>query len=134
MQPSPKRATSVLLPLIALVSLFSIHAQTARISGRVTDATGAVVPGTSVTVTNVATAAERRIETNAEGYYTAPLLLPGEDRLTNEHKGFKPTLRSDVILQVDKRAEVNFTLEVGAVAERVEVQAAAVQLNTEEGS
>jgi hypothetical protein len=109
-------------------------AQTAQITGRVTDATGAVVPATSITVTNVATAIDRKVSTNEDGYYTVPLLLPGEYRVTVERQGFKPIVRSGVVLRVDQRAELDFTLEVGALAERIEVQAATVQLNTVEAS
>src|SRR5436309_14319121 len=65
-------------------------AQTARITGRVTDRTGAVVPGTSITVTNSGTGAERKVTTSEEGYYTVPLLLPGEYRVTGEHEVFRP--------------------------------------------
>ena len=122
--------------LIAFGILFGAYnasAQTARISGRVTDASGAVVPATSITVTNVANGANRRVTTNAEGYYAVPLLLPGDYRVSVEHTGFKPIVQSGIVLDVDQRAELNFTLEVGGVSERVEVQAGATLLNTAEG-
>src|SRR5438067_891509 len=125
---------SALIALIVLFGALDAPAQTARISGRVTDATGAVVPATSITVTNVATGANRRVTTNAEGYYAVPLLLPGSYRVAVEHPGFKPIAHSGIVLEVDQRAELNFTLEVGGVSERVEVQAGAVLLNTAEGS
>jgi len=86
-------------------------AQSARITGRVTDSTGAVVPETSITVTNIATGADRKVTTSADGNYTVPLLLPGEYRLRIEHPGFKPVTRSGVILDVDQRAELDFILE-----------------------
>ena len=109
-------------------------AQTAQLSGRVADATGAVVPGASITVTNVATRADRRVSTNEDGYYTAPLLPPGEYRVAVEHQGFRPIARSGVVLEVDQRAELNFTLEVGALTEQVEVRASVTRLNTSDGS
>ena len=123
-----------MLALGALIGASHVFAQTAQITGRVTDATAAVIPGAAITVTNVATGVERKVESNAEGYFTVPLLLPGEYRVTVENQGFKPVVRSGIVLEVDQRAEINFTLEVGAVAERIEVHAAALQLNTQEGS
>src|SRR5215471_3919345 len=117
-----------------VLSALSSFAQTARIAGRATDRTGAVVPGTFVTVTNTQTGAERKIVTNEEGYYSAPLLQPGEYRVTVEHAGFKPVSRAGVKLDVDQRAELDFVLEIGGVSERIEVTAAAPQLNTVEGS
>jgi hypothetical protein len=117
-----------------VLSALSVFAQTARIAGRVTDRSGAVVPGTLVTVTNTQTGAERKVVTNEEGYYAAPLLLPGEYRVAVEHAGFKPVGRAGVKLDVDQRAELDFVLEIGGVSERIEVTAAATQLNTVEGS
>ena len=117
--------------LLLATNLFS---QTAQITGRVTDATGAVVPGASITVLNVATGVDRKLTTNEGGYYNVPLLQPGEYRVTLEQQGFKTVVRSGVVLEVDQRAELNFALEVGAVAEHVEVRAAAAQLNTVEAS
>src|SRR5258708_4318252 len=123
---SPMRITA----FFTLIAAGTAFAQTAQITGRVTDATGAVVPGTSIVVTNVGTAADRSVTTNQDGYYTVPLLPPGEYRVSVQHAGFKQMVRSGVVLEVDQRAELDFTLEVGGVSERIEVQATAIQLNT----
>jgi hypothetical protein len=120
--------------LCLFVAAPAVMAQTAQITGRVTDASAAVVPGAHINVTNVATAVERRVETNGDGYYTVPLLLPGQYTIGVEQQGFKAVTRAGVVLEVDQRAEINFALEVGGISERVEVQAAATQLNTVEGS
>jgi len=127
---------SAAVALIAsfLGALLSLQAQTAEITGRVTDATGAVVPGTNITVTSVGTGAERKVSANQDGYYAVPLLLPGAYVIQVDHSGFKPITRSGVVLEVDQRAEINFTLEVGGVAEHIEVQAGTEQLNTVEAS
>jgi hypothetical protein len=109
-------------------------AQTALVTGRVTDSTGAVVPGTGVTATQVATGIDRRASTNQDGYYTIPLLPPGEYRFAVQQQGFKPITRTGLILEVDQRAELNFTLEVGAVAETIEVRANVALLSTVEAS
>ena len=119
-----------------LLSCFATlsFAQTATLSGRVTDSTDAVIPGTSITVTNEATGAERAVQSNAAGYYTVPLLPPGEYRILVEAEGFNAISRSGVVLEVDQRAEIDFQLEIGAVTEQIEVVADAVQLNTVDAS
>ena len=109
-------------------------AQTATITGRVTDSSEAVIPGTKITVINEATGAKREVESNEVGYYTVPLLPPGAYRITAESEGFKSVNRTGVILEVDQRAEINFVLEIGTVTEQIEVTADAVQLNTVEAS
>ena len=73
-------------------------AQSAQVTGRVTDASGAVIPGTTITVRNVATGIERNASSNEEGYFTVPLPPPGDYRLTVERQGFKPIVRSGLVL------------------------------------
>src|SRR5579883_2550780 len=90
---------SILLALT--LGSVDLQAQTARIAGRVTDGTGAVVPGTNIIVQSVGTGAERKVTANEDGYYTVPLLLPGEYRVQVEHTGFKPITRTGVVLEVD---------------------------------
>lgn len=129
-----RRLNHLIIALSVCFGAVSAFAQTAQITGRVIDSTGAVMPGTSITVKNVATGVDRKVTTNENGYYTVPLLLPGQYRVTVEQKGFKPIVRSGVVLEVDQRAELNFTMEVGGVAEQIEVTAATAQLNTVEAS
>lgn len=124
----------VLLALVALVAVGNLCAQSANLTGRVTDTTGAVIPGTKIVVINIATGAERTASANEIGYYTVPLLPPGEYRIVVEQAGFKSINRTGVILQVDQRAEISFVLEIGAVTEQIDVTADAVQLNTVEAS
>ena len=109
-------------------------AQTAQITGRITDSSGAVLPGTSILIRGVATGSERKVTSNEDGYFTLPLLQPGEYALTVEHQGFKPILRKGIVVEVDQRAELNFTMEVGAMVEQIQVSASVQQLNTVEGS
>ena len=109
-------------------------AQTAQIGGRVLDASGAAVPGTNVTVRNTATAYERTAISNDAGLFTVTLLPPGRYDLALRHDGFKPVTQNGVVLAVDQRAELNFTLQVGAVSEQVEVKASVSRLNTVEAS
>ncbi|MBI4910782.1 MAG: TonB-dependent receptor [Acidobacteria bacterium] len=109
-------------------------AQTAQVAGRVSDPTGAVVPGANIRITNVATSVARNTQTNADGYYAIPLLQPGGYSIIVEQKGFKTITRSGITLEVDQRAEINFKLEVGSVSENIVVSADAIQLNTVEAS
>jgi len=125
---------SVLIALSATLLAASLSAQTATITGRVTDASDAVIAGAKVAVINQATGVERLTETNETGYYTVPLLQPARYRIRIVQQGFKPINRSGIILEVDQRAEINFKLEVGAVTEQIEVTADALQLNTVEAS
>ncbi len=124
----------ILAMLLLSCSAILSFAQTATLSGRVTDSTDAVIPGTSITVVNEATGAERAVQTNAAGYYTVPLLPPGAYRILVAAEGFNAINRRGVILEVDQRPEIDFQLEIGTVSEQIEVTADAVQLNTIDAS
>lgn len=69
------------------------QAVTATLLGTVSDSTGAVLPGVSVTVTNVGTALQQSLVTDAEGRYHATQLPPGAYRVTAELQGFKRDVR-----------------------------------------
>lgn len=109
-------------------------AQTASVTGRVTDPSGAVIPGVTVVLTNEGTAIENRTETNEEGYYRLPSVQPGSYRLSIEKAGFKPIRESGLQLIVGQVARLDYTLQVGAVTESVEVNARAVLLDSETSS
>src|SRR5512140_1540322 len=99
-----------LLAILA-TSLFlatPIWAQTfGDISGEVKDATGAVVGGATVTVTNTATNAARTTSSNEAGRYSFPALPPGEYQLKAEKAGFKTATRTGLALQVQQSARVD---------------------------
>jgi hypothetical protein len=120
--------------LLVWVLAIPALAQTAQIAGRVTDASGAVVPGASIRIINAGTGIAREVQTNSDGYYAVPLLQPGEYSASAERKGFKTVNRTGIILEVDQRAELNFTLEVGQMTEKIQVTADVLQLNTVEAS
>jgi hypothetical protein len=100
-----------------------------NISGTVRDDQG-VVPGASVTITNVETGVGQDRVTNGSGYYEAPLLNPGTYRVTVQMQGFKSAARTDIVLGVGAQVNVSFTLEVGAITEEVRVTAEAPLLDT----
>jgi len=125
--------TRILL-LLGILTLFAPAARPqesrASITGRVTDAQSAVIPGASVIVTNIGTNAMSRTNTNDTGYFEVSLLNPGQYSVTVEAPGFRRALRGGLDLNVGSRLDLNFQLEVGAVTETVEVEAAAPLLDT----
>jgi len=101
-----------------------------NIPGTVTDPQSALIAAATVVVTNTGTATSIRLTTNASGYCEAPLLLPGSYSFTVEAAGFKKSLRSGLVLALSEQLQINFQLEVGALAESVTVTAEAPRLDT----
>src|SRR5712691_792785 len=89
----------------------------ATLTGRVTDATGAVVPGTKLTLVNTATNETKAVTTGANGEFTFLQLAPGQYTLTSEHDGFRKAVRSGIVLEVGQEARIDVSLELGAVTE-----------------
>ena len=109
--------------LVLMCCSVGIQSQTifGRISGTVTDKQGAVIPNTSITVTNTATNLVRTTTTNEGGFYTVTNLPPGNYTVMAELKGFKKELQADNVLVADARLTVNLTLEPGELSETVQV-------------
>ncbi|MFN7925800.1 MAG: carboxypeptidase-like regulatory domain-containing protein, partial [Bryobacteraceae bacterium] len=121
-----------LVCLALLASAIPAAAQTfGEINGTVSDSTGAVVAGVTVTIVNTGTSVTRKVETNDSGNYTAPFLPPGVYQIRAEKQGFKAATRSGLQLQVAETARADFSIEVGSVSESIEVQGGAPLLNTE---
>ena len=91
------------------------------IEGVVQDATGAALPGVTVTVTQLETGSRRVLTTSADGSYRALLLPLGSYRVRAELTGFKVVERTGVSLSAGQTALVDVTLEVGGVSEVVTV-------------
>ncbi len=109
-------------------------AQEARVSGRVTDASGAVVPDVKIVITNTDTGTARDTKTNDLGYYTVPLLPPGNYKIAAEKQGFRGREQTGIVLQVDQQATIDFTMQVGQLNQEVSVTAAPPLLDTVEPS
>src|SRR6476620_11072818 len=88
-----------------------------QVSGRVKDAQGGVVPGTTVTAVNQQTQQSWNTVTDATGFYTFPNLPAGKYNVTAELQGFKKALRQDVQLDAAGSLALDFALETGAVTE-----------------
>ena len=124
------RIASLFLSLI-LVCATALVAQdiTGSISGTVTDASGAGVPGAKVTVTSIdRNQVVRTTATDGSGNYGAPLLAVGNYSVTVEAKGFKKTTQKDITLNVNDKLTVNVKLEVGDVQQEVTVEATPVSV------
>lgn len=109
-------------------------AQTGQIAGRVSSQDGAAVPGVTVTVTETSTGIKRVVQTNQDGYYVAPSLMPGPYSVAVSAHGYKPVTRTGLELQVEQTLRIDFTLNIGTVTQTVTVTAASPLLQTETSS
>jgi hypothetical protein len=121
---------------VALGLPASSAAQEARgtITGTVVDGSKAVVPGASVTVTNIAMGTDVAVVTNEQGFFQAPYLIPGTYRISVELTGFKKLVREGLEVRVGDRLALELALEVGGASEEVTVSAATPLLETASGS
>ena len=94
---------------------------TATLVGTVTDASGAVVPEVTVTMTHQGTGASRSLKSDSAGNFTFPLLPVGNYNLKAEKAGFQTFVQKDVVLQVDQNLTVPVVLQLGAVTQEVTV-------------
>jgi len=118
--------------LLAVLTATALSAQEFRatINGTVTDPTGAVVPGVTVEIRNLATNALITAQTNEAGLYVAPFIPPGRYTVSASREGFKRAVREDIEVRVGDRLRIDFQLELGGVTERVVVSAEAELLET----
>ncbi len=103
-------------------SLGAQSTSTGALTGTVTDATGAVVPNATVTVTSADTGQVRTTTTSANGSYNVGLLPPGNYRVRFDAAGFKEAEIPSATIVVTETATLNQALEVGSQAEKVTVQ------------
>jgi carboxypeptidase family protein len=119
--------------MLGLLALFTLVAfgQNAQITGRITDSSGAIIPGASVVVANIGTGIDRKAVSNEEGYYTVPFLQPGAYKVSVQFPGFKPVTREQINLDVAQIARIDFTLELGQLSEALTVVSTAPLLQSE---
>jgi hypothetical protein len=123
----------VILAAFILAFAAGAFGQEATIVGTVTDPTGAAVPNANITVTNLDTGVVSTVQTNNVGQYVTPSVRIGGYTVRAEAAGFKVAERKGINLNVGDRARVDFTLELGSATETINVEAAAVQVQTESG-
>src|SRR5215471_5477055 len=121
-----KRLVAVAL-LLVCAFFTNTFAQTtnATLGGTVSDASRALIPGVTVTATNTQTGIVTTVVTNETGAYQFALLQTGVYKVTAELPGFQTQGYNDVTLGVGQQVRLNFTLQVGAQAQNVEVSVAA---------
>lgn len=97
------------------------QALNAQVEGTVTDANGAAVPNSSITITNIETGAARTVTSGEDGVYRAPLLPLGSYRIAVEAANFKRLVREGITLTTGQTATVALVLEAGGVTELVTI-------------
>ena len=107
---------------------------TAAISGAVKDASGAVLPGVEVKVTQTGTNVARTAVTNETGSYVLPNLPLGPYKLEAELPGFRSFVQTGIVLQVGSAPAVDIVMQVGQVTEQIEVEANAALVETRTSS
>ena len=116
--------TRLLLAWFMLAGIFQLPAQnvvlTGAIAGRVTDPIGAVVPGASIIVRNLATGVQQSTETNHTGLYRFPVLMPGSYSITASLKGFRDA-QALVRVLVGNTTSQDIELQVGTGGDMVKV-------------
>ncbi len=125
-----KRLSLLILALSA--AQFVASAQTGgSITGDITDQSGAFVPTASVVATNTATNLARSTTTNSSGLYSFPDLMPGMYTVKVKAPGFDSVVKTNIELQVQQTARIDFVLVLGQATQTIEVAAGAAQLNTD---
>src|SRR4051794_17677968 len=104
------------------------------IAGTVTDSSGSVVEGASLTLTNIGTAEARTVQTNTSGYYTFVNIRPGNYKLEGEKPGFKKFVQQPVAVQIESGLRVDIALQVGEVTQTIEVSSEVALLQPETSS
>ncbi|HEV2273638.1 MAG TPA: carboxypeptidase regulatory-like domain-containing protein [Acidobacteriaceae bacterium] len=132
------------IALLSLLMVFGVlgkapalHAQAvaiASVTGRVVDQAGAVVNGAQIKMTAVDTGIVHNVVTNTDGIYTVPNLPIGAYQLEVTAPGFQTYVQSGIRLQVNDNVQINVSLTVGQVAEKVEVQANASMVQTQQNT
>jgi len=128
------RATTAAVSLTLICALLvpsTAHAQaTGQITGLITDPSGALVPDATVEITNEATGQKRTVSSRDDGFYVAPLVNPGIYQVKSSKSGFGTLTRNGNEVAVNGTTRVDFSLQVGQVAEQVIATAVAPLVET----
>ncbi len=128
------KAIHVFLFSASAFSILQAQVDTATVVGAVQDSSGAVVPGASVTATEVNTNTKTSTRTDTAGNYVLTPLRIGTYSVAVEAQGFKKETRGGIVLQVQDRVRVDFALQVGALTEAVNIEAEVPVVQTESSS
>jgi len=135
MSSSDRKGVGVLsgVLVLALCLFVSIPARSqvtgATLTGTITDASGAVVAGATISTRDNATGITREVASDTVGLYTIPNLVPGNYEVRVSAKGFSTSVQSNLALAVGQQQQLNFSLKVGETATTVQVTEAAPQID-----
>jgi hypothetical protein len=121
----------LLVPALLLAAAAAFAQTSGEISGEVRDQSGAVAPNAPVTATNSATNVVRNTTTNEAGIYSFPNLIPGIYSVKVAATGFDTIVKTNIELQVQQTARLDFTLAVGQSTQTIEVSASGELLTTD---
>jgi len=121
----------VLYPIVILAAILPAQLNRGTVTGLVTDPTGAAVPGARIVAKHLETNTTATTASTATGNYTLPALPIGDYRIHVEAEGFKRAIRDQVGVTAGATVRLDVALELGSVAETVEVAAKATPLETE---
>jgi len=125
------------LLLAILLCMPQLHAQaagTASLQGSVADATGAMIPGATVTLVENATLVKRTVTADSSGLFTFPNIPVGTYNLVVAESGFQTYARTNVVLEVGSSIAINVGMTVGAADQKVEVKSEGLALQTEDAT
>src|SRR3989454_8417279 len=120
----------LVLGLLVVTGVAAAQVTTGTIIGTVKDSAGAVLPGVSIKLTNTDTGVTRTVIADEVGRYNAPQLPLGGYEIAAELPGFQTAVRRGVTLTIGREAVVDFSLQVGSVAQEVTVNAEAAMVAT----
>ncbi len=120
----------VIFAFFSICCLIWAQAETGQIAGTVLDPAGAAIPGASITIKSLTTGATRTSTSGGSGEYTVSNLLPDRYEVTVRSSGFE-TVRQEVQVTVGNKSTADFHLTIGTSSITVQVNEAAVQVNTE---
>src|SRR5438876_1714355 len=118
-------ATAGLLRLLVLATYTFAQTSNATLGGTVSDATGALIPGVTITATNIGTGIVNTVVSNESGAYNFAALQTGNYKVSAELPGFQIQSYNNVTLGVSQQVRLNFTLQVASQTQAVEVTVAA---------
>jgi hypothetical protein len=128
------RPNKALLFLVGCAAAWAQFTLRSSITGVVTDASQAVIPSASVTLTDLDRNQVNRAQTNDLGLYTFPNLTPGRYQVAVEKQGFQRTISEVVTISTQQTARVDLALSVGEITQTVEVTGGAALLQTEQST
>ena len=118
-----RRLCSVLFLLMLVTLYLPLRAQTVdtAIEGTVTDNSGAVIPGATISVLSVATGTGKKAVADSSGEYSVTYLAPGTYDVTVAATGFTSSVEKGIVLQINQQARVNVSLKAGGAEQTVVV-------------